>query len=162
MGAAAATTELPPAKDVRDLLEGLLGKDADFSDGARLTEAAPAMVGVYVDDQLRMRTLVAMDVALAASVGAAIGLMPVGGVEDAVEDGELLPAQHDNAAEVLNVMAALFNVGDAPHLRLYGYYGPKVAPPDDVSVALTVLGGRVDWTVGVKGYPGGALSIVLT
>lgn len=159
---ALATTELPPAKDVRDLLEGLLGKDTDFSDGARLTEATAAMVGVYVDDQLGLRALVVMDVGLAASVGAAIGLMPVGGVEDAVDDGELLPAQSDNAAEVLNVMAALFNVGDAPHLRLYSTYAPKVAAPDDVVAKLTALGGRVDWEVRVKGYPGGQLSVLLT
>lgn len=159
---ATATTELPTAKDVRDLLEGLLGKDTDFSDGARLTDATAAMVGVYVDDQLGLRALVAMDIGLAGSVGAAIGLMPPGGVEDSIEDGELLPVQGDNAAEVLNVMAALFNVGDAPHLRLYGHYGPKTAPPDDVVPRLAALGGRVDWKVGLKGYPGGQLSVVLT
>ncbi len=158
----AATTELPAAKEVRDLLEGLLGKDTTFSDGDRLTDASTTLVGAYVDDQLGLRAVVAMDVALAASVGAAIGLMPLGGVEDAVESGELFPAQRDNAAEVLNVMAALFNIGTAPHLRLYGFYGPQDATPEDIASKLPVLGGRVDWTVGLKGYPGGGLSILLT
>ncbi len=155
-------TDLPPAKEVRDLLEGLLGKDASFSDGDRLTDASKVLLGVYVDDQLGLRALVAMDVALAASVGAAIGLMPIGGVEDAIETGELFPAHEDNAAEVLNVMAALFNVGNAPHLRLYSHYGPQDAAPADVTSKLPALGGRVDWTVGIKGYPGGTLSILLT
>ncbi len=155
-------TDLPPAKEVRDLLEGLLGKDTSFADGDRLTDASKVLLGVYVDDQLGLGALIAMDVALAASVGAAIGLMPIGGVEDAIESGELFPTQKDNAAEVLNVMAALFNVGSAPHLRLYGCYGPQDAAPDDVTSKLPTLGGRVDWTVGLKGYPGGTLSILLT
>lgn len=158
---AVTATGLPVAKDVRDLLEGLLGRDVTLTDGTRLTDATATMVGVYVDDQLRMRAVVAMDVALAASVGAAIGLMPVGGVEDAVESGEMLPVQQDNTAEVLNVVAALFNVGDAPHLRLYGWYAPKQASPDDVVAAMPALGGRADWRAGVKGYPGGELSILL-
>ena len=158
---AATATELPVAKDVRDLLEGLLGRDVELSDGRRLTDAAAAMVGVYVDDRLGMRALVLMNLHLAATVGAAIGLMPVAGVEASIEDGELLDVQRDNAAEVLNVVASLFNVGDAPHLRLYATSGPGEAADDDVVAAVTALGGRVDWRVGVKGYPGGLLSVLL-
>ena len=158
---AAATTALPVAKDVRDLLEALLGRDVDLSDGRRVTDAGAAMVGVYVDDRLAMRAVVVMDVGLAATVGAAIGLMPVGGVEDSIEAGELLGVQQDNAAEVLNVMASLFNVGDAPHLRLYGQHGPGEDTPDDVVAVARELNGRVDWRVGVRGYPGGELSVVL-
>ena len=156
-----AATTLPTAKDVRDLLEALLGRDVDLSDGRRLADATAAMVGVYVDDRLGMRALVMMNLHLAATVGSAIGLMPVGGVEAAIEDGELLGVQQDNAAEVLNVVASLFNVGDAPHLRLYATSGPGEAAPDDVVAAVTELGGRADWCVGVKGYPGGLLSVLL-
>ena len=158
---ATATTELPVAKDVRDLLENLLGRDVDLSDGRRLTDATAAMVGVYVDDRLTMRALVMMNLHLAATVGAAIGLMPVAGVEASIEDGALPGVQQDNAAEVLNVVASLFNVGDAPHLRLYATSGPGEAADDDVVATVTELGGRADWRVGVKGYPGGLLSILL-
>jgi hypothetical protein len=154
-------TALPPAKDVRDLLEGLLGKDVDFADGRRVTDGS-GLVGVYVDDRLGMRAVVACDLALAAYVGAAIGLMPAGGAQDAVEDGELFPVLRDNAAEVLNVMAALFNVGSAPHLRLYGHYAAGEGMPGDVGRHLGSLGPRVDWTVSVKGYGKGELSIILT
>ena len=156
-----ARTALPPAKDVRDLFEGLLGKDATFTDGKRVMDAK-GLVGVYVDDQLGMSAVVAMDLAMAAFTGAAIGLMPPGGAQDAVEDGELFPVLRDNAAEVLNVMAALFNVGSAPHLRLYGHYAAGEDLPADVGSKLTLLGPRVDWTVAVKGYGDGQLSIILT
>ena len=154
-------TALPPAKEVRDLLEGLLGKDVDFTDGHRVTDGA-GLVGVYVDDRLGMKALVACDIPAAAYIGAAIGLMPPGGAQDAVEDGELFPVLRDNAAEVLNVMAALFNVGSAPHLRLYGHYAAGEGLPGDVAQHLPSPGPRVDWTVAVKGYGKGELSIVLT
>ncbi|CAA9419620.1 MAG: hypothetical protein AVDCRST_MAG35-1897 [uncultured Quadrisphaera sp.] len=154
-------TALPPAKEVRDLLEGLLGKDVDFADGRRVTDAG-GLVGVYVDDRLGMRAVVACDIAMAAYVGAAIGLMPAGGAQDAVDDGELFPVLRDNAAEVLNVMAALFNVGTAPHLRLYGHYAAGDDLPGDVAQRLGSLGPRVDWAVAVKGYGRGELSIILT
>ena len=153
-------TELPPAKDVRDLLEGLLGKDTDFSDGTRTTGPG-GLVGTYVDDSLGLRAVVAFDLALAAYTGAAIGLMPPGGAQDAVDDGELFPMLRDNACEVLNVMASLFNVGDAPHLRLYTTHAPSEALPGDVAGHLGSLGGRVDWTVAIKGYGKGQLSVVL-
>lgn len=154
-------TALPPTKEVRDLLEGLLGKDTDFTDGRRVT-APGGLVGVYVDDQLTMRAVIAFDLAMAAYCGAAIGLMPPGGAQDAVEEEDLFPALKDNAAEVLNVMAALFNVGSAPHLRLYGHYGPGEALPGDVEATLPVLGGRVDWSVAIKGYGKGEVSVILT
>jgi len=154
-------TALPPAKEVRDLLEGLLGKDTDFADGARITKPG-GLVGVYVDDALTMRALVAYDIPLAAYIGSAIGLLPAGGAQDAVEDNELYPVMRDNAAEVLNVMAALFNVGQAPHLRLYGHYAPGEALPGDVEYKLGALGMRADWAVTVKGYGKGEMSIILT
>ena len=154
------STELPVAKEVRDLFEGLLGKDCDLSDGQRLTGAG-GLVGVYVDDQLALRAVVAFDLAMAAYAGAAIGLMPPGGAQDAVDDKDLFPLLADNACEVLNVMAALFNVGTAPHLRLYATHAPTDALPADVAVPLAALGNRVDWTVAVKGYGKGQLSICL-
>jgi hypothetical protein len=155
-----ATTELPAAKDVRDLLEGLLGKDTDFSDGTRITGPG-GLVGTYVDDSLVLRAVVAFDLAMAAYTGAAIGLMPAGGAQDAVDDKDLFPMLRDNACEVLNVMASLFNVGNAAHLRLYTTHAPAEALPGDVAAHLGALGGRVDWTVAVKGYGKGQLSIVL-
>lgn len=155
-----ATTELPPAKDVRDLLEGLLGKDTDFADGTRITRPG-ALVGTYVDDTLVLRAVVAFDLPLAAYAGAAIGLVPAGGAQDAVDGEDLFPMLRDNACEVLNVMASLFNVGDAPHLRLYTTHAPAEPLPGDVAGHLGALGGRVDWTVSIKGYGKGQLSIVL-
>ncbi|PWJ55649.1 Response regulator receiver domain-containing protein [Quadrisphaera granulorum] len=153
-------TQLPVAKDARDMLEGLLNKECTFADGNR-PSGNVGVVGTYVDSTTKLRAVVAFDLPMAAYIGAAIGLLPPGAAADAVDDKELFPNLRTNAAEVLNVMAALFNVGDAAHLKLYSHHALGEQIPTDVIGHLTALGGRVDWAVSVKGYGTGTLSIVL-
>ena len=156
-----ATTPLPAAKDVKDLFEGLLGKSCEFHEGGTLDASGKNLVATYVDDANALRALVAIDLALAVYTGAAIGLMPPGGAQDLVADKELPKNHRDNAAEVLNIMASLFNTPGAQHLRLYTHHAPGEGLAGDVSANLAKRGGRVDYTVEVKGYGKGALAVVL-
>jgi hypothetical protein len=155
---------LPSAKDVRDVLEGLTGRDVDLVVGGDPVTPATtgAVVGVYVTESLGMEALIAMDLPLAARVGAALALVPPGGANLAIEDGHLPATLLDNTAEVLNVMASLFNVGDAPHLRLYRTHDTATALlPADVATHLRGYGPRLDATATVKGYGAGQLSVVV-
>src|SRR5690606_21778551 len=107
---------VPAAKDVRDLLETLLGRDVEVRTGA--DKVAPvlhggAAIGIYTDATTRLAAIVAMDVAAAATIGACIGLVPPGAAQDAVESQVLPPSLMDNAAEVLNIMRSLFNTDGA-------------------------------------------------
>lgn len=156
-----ATTPLPAAKDVKDLFEGLLGKSCDFHEGGTLDASGKNLVATYVDDTLVMRALVAVDLPLAVYTGAAIGLMPPGAAQDFASEGDLPKAYRENAAEVLNIMASLFNTPGAPHLRLYSTHAPGEALAADVTANLAKRGGRVDYSVDVKGYGKGALAVVL-
>ena len=73
-------TPLPAGMEVRDLLEGMLGRDVDIETGADAvdpTKFPGAVTGVYVDDQLRLSALVVIDEPLAACLGAAIALIPL-------------------------------------------------------------------------------------
>ena len=56
-----------------------------------------------------------------------------GGVDDAIDEQDLYPLLRDNCYEVLNVLAAVFNVAGAPHVRLYEMYGPNGSVPGDVA-----------------------------
>jgi hypothetical protein len=156
-----ATTPLPAAKDVKDLFEGLLGKACEFHEGKTLDASGKNLVATYVDDALVMRALVVVDLPLAVYTGAAIGLLPPGGAQDLVADGELPKNHRENAAEVLNIMASLFNTPGSPHLRLYSTHAPGEALAADVAANLAKKGGRVDYSVDVKGYGKGALAVVL-
>jgi hypothetical protein len=159
----ATMTPLPPAKAVRDLLLDLLGRNIDVApaDPYAPEGGERATLAVYVDDSMRTRAVAVADLQLSAYAGAAIGLVPAGGAEAAIEDGALPTAIEENLYEVLNICAALLNAEGLPHVKLYGMYGPGTVPPVDVSGFARTIGRRLDLQVTVAGYGAGRLSIVL-
>ncbi len=159
----AGVVELPAAKDVRDLLAGLVGKDVSVSPGAPVTPTpdAPVSVAVYIDPQMAINALCVMDLAASAYTGAALALLPPGGAQDAVEeDGELSGMMVEALHEVVNVVSALFNTAGAPHSKLHKLYAPGDELPGDIAGMLANFN-RLDLTVDIPGYGKGALSLVL-
>ncbi len=152
---------LPSNLAIRNLLSDLLNRDVELKDGPAVgVGGAPgSLVGLYVDDHLKSKAVVVFDFALAAHAGAAIGLLPPGASEAAIEDRDLPENLAVNAREVLNIMASLFNVEGAAHLKLYASYVPgEVLRPDVVDWA-TRTGSRLDLAVEVSRYGKGGLSI---
>ncbi|MHB1065656.1 MAG: hypothetical protein ACYC1Z_14410 [Georgenia sp.] len=158
-------TPLPHAKDVRDLLEMMLGRDVELTVGGDAVNPASPMgfvVGVYVTEMLKTAALVALDVDAAARTGAALALIPPRAAEDAVQDGRLSESLLENVSEILNVTASLFNVDGAPHLKLYSVHDSAVGLlPADIANWLRSYGPRLDATVSVKGYGDGQVSLVV-
>ncbi len=114
---APAKTGLPSNKAVRDLLEGLLGRDVTVAPGAPVTPnpSRPAAVAAYVDPSSRLNAVVLIDLPLSAWCAGALALLPKGGCEDSVEEGELTDMQVEVLHEVVNVAASLFNAGGVTH-----------------------------------------------
>lgn len=158
-----ATTELPSPKDVRGMLEDLLNRDVNVGDGSPAASAdlTKAVVAVYVDNTNRICAVGGMDLQLAAWAGAAIGLVPKGGAEDCVQEGSLTKMIGENVTEVCNIMAALLNKENAPHLKLDRAYLPGDPAPQEAQARLVALGGRLDLVVTVAGYGSGRLWISL-
>jgi hypothetical protein len=155
--------ELPAAKDVRDLLAGLVGKDVTVSPGAPVTPAEnrPVAVAVYVDPQMTINALCLMDLGASAYTAGALALLPPGGCQDAVEeDGELSGMLVEAVHEVVNVLAALFNTPGAPHSKLHKLYAPGEDLPGDI-VGMLAAFNRIDLVVDVQGYGKGNLSLVI-
>ena len=153
---------LPTNQSIKDLFEGLLGREVTLSYGRRPdVEARPGpCTAVYVDDRNQLTSVVVMDFALTASAGAALGLVPPGGAEAAIEDRELPESLQENANELLNVLAGTINEHSDVHQRLYQVHVPGETLPADVVPWTITLTGRVDVTVSPKGYPSGDISIV--
>jgi hypothetical protein len=158
------TTSMPSLKDIRDTVSGLVGKDVELTAGA----AAPvvggdsgSLVALYVDDTLRSSAVIVFDLALAARLGAAIGLIPPGGADAALEDRALSPVLRENATEILNVLASVFNTDGAPHLRLYSVAGSGEELRADVRAIAVKAAPREDVTVEVPRYGAGVLSVVI-
>jgi hypothetical protein len=157
------TVQLPAAKDVRDLLTGLVGKPVGVNPGAPVTPTPdkPVSVAVYVDPHMAINALCVMDLAASAYTGAALALLPPGGAQDAVEeDGELSGLMAEALHEVVNVLSALFNVPGAPHSKLHKLYAPGDDLPGDIEGMLANFN-RIDLALEIPGYGKGALSLVL-
>jgi hypothetical protein len=155
--------QLPAAKDVRDMLTGLVGKPVGVNPGAPVTPTpdSPVAVAVYVDPQMAINALCVMDLGASAYTGAALALLPPGGAQDAVEEdhelsGMLVEALH----EVVNVLSALFNTPGAPHSKLHKLYAPGDDLPTDIAGSLAAFN-RIDLAIEVPGYGKGGLSLVI-
>ncbi len=157
-----ALTPLPAPKDVRDLLQQLLGRGVEVapSDPYAPQDGARATLAVYVDDQLRTCAVAVADLPFSAYAGAAIGLVPVGGAEAALEEAALSRALRENLYEVLDVAAALLNAEGVPRVKLYAVHAPGEIPPIDVSGFARTLGRRLDLSVDIAGYGAGRFSVV--
>jgi hypothetical protein len=158
-----STTPIPAPKAVRDMLTELLGREVTVDIGEPI-QAGPVektAVAVYVDDQMGARATIVGDLAFAAYAGAAIGLVPVFGAEASIEDGYLSQNLVENSYEVFNIMASLFNLPNAPHLRLYQVVATNESPSADVTGMANALGQRLDLDLDIAGYGKGQLSIVV-
>ncbi len=160
-----SATPLPPLKELRDLLTMLVGRDCEVALAEESVTPATepgVVVGVYVTQFLRGHALMALDTTLAASLGGAIALIPAQTALASVGPGPLPESLLENVSEVLNVASSLFNVGDAPHLRLDSVHDSGSAPlPGDIASWLRSYGPRLDVQVDVSGYGTGLMSVVL-
>lgn len=157
-----STVLLPAAKDVRDLLAGLVGRNVTVSSGAPVTPAPdrPVSVAVYVAPDMSVNALCLMDLGAAAYTAGSLALLPPGGCQDAVEEGELSGMQLEALHEVVNVLSALFNTPGAPHSKLHEVHAPGEEVPADLEGLLAGFN-RIDLDVDVQGYGRGSLSLVV-
>jgi hypothetical protein len=157
------TVQAPAAKDVKDMLTGLVGKPVTVAPGAPVTPTPdePVSVAVYVDPGMAVNALCVMDLAASAYTGGALALLPPGGCQDAVEeDGELSGMQVEALQEVVNVLSALFNTAGAPHSKLHKLYAPGEELPGDIAGMLAAFN-REDIAIEIAGYGKGRISFVV-
>ena len=158
-----STVLLPAAKDVRDMLSGLVGKEVSVSPGAPVTPEPnrPVTVAIFTAPDMSVNALCVMDLGASAYTAAALALLPPGGAQDAVEeDKELSPMLLEALHEVVNVLSALFNTPGAPHSKLYKLVPDGDEVPGDIAGMLAGFN-RLDLALEVPGYGKGALSLVL-
>lgn len=152
----------PDRKDIKDLFEGLLGRDIDLTEGTPVDIGIPKpVIASYVDDAQQLRAVAVMSFGLAARSGAALALVPKGAA-DAAEEDRLMPDNlFDNASEICNVMAAPFGEAMGMHLRLAMTYAPSSPVPSHLLTIASQLAARDDLELEIAGYGKGGLSLVV-
>lgn len=156
-------TVLPRTKLLRDMLMDMLGRDIHVSpsDPWAPTIRDPGTVAVYVDDAWRARAFISCSLTLSVALGASLALVPAKTAEASVTEGRLSEDLAENLNEVLNILSALFNLPEKPHLKLFATHLPGAPPPIDICAQLRAFGKREDLNIEVAGYGSGRLSVVL-
>ena len=153
---------LPDRKDIKDLFEGLLGRDVAITEGRPVDIGIPKpVIASYVDDASNLRAVAVMSFGLAARSGAALALVPRGAAEAAEEDRLLPDNLFENASEICNVLAAPFGDAMGTHLRLSASYSPTSPVPGQLLGVASQLAAREDVDLEITGYGTGTLSLVV-
>jgi hypothetical protein len=158
-----SVTLLPAAKDVRDMLSGLVGKPVTVTPGAPVTPEPlrPVTIAIYTAPDMSVNALCVMDLGASAYTAGALALLPPGGCQDSVEEDKgLSPMQLEALHEVVNVLSALFNTPGAPHSKLNKLVKDGEDAPGDV-VGMLAGFNRLDLELDIPGYGKGAMSLVL-
>lgn len=154
-------TGLPTEAGIKDLLSMVVGSEVTVQYAARpgLDAGNVGALARYVDDDGVLRAVAACDLLVANSLGAALALLPVARVHEAVAAGEVPADVAENLHEVFNVGANLLNAPDRPHLKL-----ADVSVGADVDAelvrALTWAAERVDLDIEVPGFGSGPFAVV--
>jgi len=154
-------TPLPSRHAVRSLLEDLVGRSVELRDAGPIPAKATNVFAVYVNNKVSTAAVIVVNLELAARLGGALGMLPKGGVDDAIDERDLYPMMRDCCYEVLNVLASVFNGVNAQHVRLYEMYGPSGHVPGDVQKFASMPGNRVDIRLSVAGYGDGLMSVIV-
>ena len=151
---------LPDASKITHLL-GMLFEGLAVKPGGVFDQSVNggAWFGVFVKDGGEPVALCGADVNLAASLGAALSMLPVALVKESAKSRELTPVMCENLREIMNICTRLILDETTPHLRLDQIY-PTKSLPSAASALLAAPKGRREFQVQVPKYGGGVLTIV--
>lgn len=145
-------------------LEALLG--ALLARPVKVTRAeddappqGPLTAALFHTDEPVLQVLVHSDLTLAASLAAALSVVPVAAVKECVASKKMSDSLQDNFGEVMNVFSRYLTMGGRP-FRL----GPVTCPPAAPDAALLALVEGSDerraFIIEVPGYAAGRLDVV--
>lgn len=153
---------LPVPEAIVELLAMLLGKRPKVTRSAPLSAGAARGIATYVDAEARVVYAALVDVPFLASVGAALALIPPAVATEAVRAAKVSDALVENAYEVLNVAASVFNEieGTTLYVKIRALDVGSPLPAESACLVAKPVG-RLDLDVVVPGYPAGKLSLLV-
>lgn len=149
---------LPPPPELEKLLSGLLMRTVKVAKSPGEAPASPCTVALFRTDDPVLEVVVVCDVPLAASLAAALSVVPAGVVKDAVAAGRLDDSLRDNFAEVMNVLARFISTGAGRRFALDRVLCPQDAAEADMRKAAEGSDERRELSADVTGYTGGHIA----
>jgi len=156
-----AAHPLPYLDAISTLFSSLVGKHVKVVRASPLLPAKLKGVASFLDADGKLAYVAVSDVGFLASTGAALALIPPAMATEAIRTNSPAASLVDNAYEVLNISASLFN--EIPETTLHVKLAKLVvAPPvpPDLLPKVNKPHARLDLDVFVPGYPDGKLSFL--
>ena len=153
----------PKPEAISQIISDLLGRDVTVTKGSTLVleRDTPAVVSDYVNDKGEIAAICITDLRLSNALGAALTMVPPSAVETAVQKWQIEEANLENLAEIVNIMARLFNHDDCTHLRWMKTHAVPSKLPDETAELLNKPHARRDYDVAVEEYGTGTLAVLV-
>lgn len=163
-----AKIPLPIQEDLRDFFVAAYSGKGAAADRVKdqlkvknRSDSPTILVTVWEDRHRRVAALCIAELRMAASLGAALLLLP-GVVVQEVEAANSLDGDAREAYdEVMNMLLGRLNQSSPVHLKLVGTFEhPQETLPDDAWVVLESPSARRDFALQIDGYGEGRLAIL--
>jgi hypothetical protein len=148
----------PTADSVTSLLAMIYGDDLNTSD---LDAAAISgqRIATFINDDDKLVAACVCDRQFVVYSGAALSMIPAGGVEDMIADNSISEAIADSFHEVMNICSKLLMSDSSDHLRLDKTL--DCAQQADFDANIDALPTRLGFKVEIPGYGNGAMAIYM-
>jgi hypothetical protein len=152
----------PKVTQLTSWMSDLTGRNVSANDARQKlsVNGGAGYIATYTDSASNIVGLCRCDIAGAASLGAALSLVPPARVEESVRDGRLDELLLENFAEICNVMGRAFAGSGAPSVTLGKIFHTPVAA-NDAGVEPEQDGkARLDLNIDVTGYTKGEMTLI--
>jgi hypothetical protein len=146
---------LPPTAELEKLLSGLLAREVKLAP-EDATPPEPCPIALFQTGEPVLEVAVLCELGLAASMAAALSVIPAGAAREAAALGELASPLDENFGEVMNVVSR-FVSGSGRRFALSGVYGPRAAPGELIE-KVHASDERRALSAEIAGYLGGRLA----
>ena len=151
---------LPKPPELEKLLGSLLMRPVKATKAEG--EVAPAglvATALFATEEPVLQVLVRTELRLAASLAAALSVVPLTAVKEAVKAGQMDESLQDNFSEVMNVLSRFISGGGRP-FRLGAVTCPPLQPAAGLAEAVAGSDEKREIRIEVPGYDAGLLEFV--
>ena len=149
------------ASDTAHVLFALIRKQIAIKPDAPLTLGDAKAVAIYRLEGSPFMVACVAGLPLCASVGAALSLLSVSTVQEAIASRSVPEAMRKNASDVFNVMASMIEPKASARFVQSAVYWPGTPVPKEISSLVLQAKKRLDIHIDVEDYGGGKLSLLL-
>lgn len=149
---------LPPPAELEKLLSGLLMRAVKVHKVPGEAPEVPCALALYRTDDPVLELAVLCDVPLAASLGAALSVVPAGAVKECVAARGLDEPLRENFAEVMNVLARFVSTGSGRRFALKRVTCPPEEAAPELLQAAAGSDERRELSADVSGYAAGRIA----